>query len=79
MKHAQIQRPVFLALTKGYRTAPTAALQVLSKISPPDLRMELEKDWYKLLHGETINIDGKNLVTSGPGKRNQSLVPSQTQ
>ncbi|XP_035204469.1 uncharacterized protein LOC118179409 [Stegodyphus dumicola] len=49
-KLLQIQRGALLSITKAYATTPTSALQVLSGILPLDLRAEMERQMYRLIH-----------------------------
>ncbi|XP_035234163.1 uncharacterized protein LOC118205998 [Stegodyphus dumicola] len=49
-KLTQIQRGALLSITKAYSTTPTSVHQVLSGILPMDLRAEMERKIYRLIH-----------------------------
>lgn len=55
-KPVQIQRPVFLTLTRANRTAPTSALRVLAGLPPLEYFLDLEVKLYKARSGKIFEI-----------------------
>ncbi|XP_035212048.1 ribonuclease H-like [Stegodyphus dumicola] len=60
-KLSQIQRSVLLCITKCYSTSPTSALQVLSGLMPLDIKAEMERKFFRLIHYKE-NLEISNLV-----------------
>lgn len=48
LKVTQMHRPALLALTRKYRTASMAVLQVLASIHSLEFKMDLESDIYAI-------------------------------
>lgn len=56
---AKIQQPILLTLTRAYRTAHTAALQVLAGVPPLELKLFPEHNWCNFKNGTTLKLYGK--------------------